>query len=201
MPILGITGGIATGKSSFTQSLLRTHLSAEVFDADACARLLVERDENVRRKIREHFGDAVFDSTGELQRNKLREMVFHDENARLALEAILHPVIRETWQARAEAARKETRWFFADIPLLFETGAEKLLDFIVVVACSANVQRKRLSNNRNLPAALAEKIVAAQMPLDEKIARADCVIWNDGTPEALDAQTTLFNSYLKLRYG
>lgn len=201
MPVLGITGGIGMGKSSFAALLLRSRPEAELFDADACARELAASDAAVRRRIRAEFGDACFSPSGELDRARLRELVFGRDDRRRALEAILHPVIRERWSARAEQLRAQNRWLFVDIPLLFETSAESLLDAVTVVACSRATQLRRLTEARHLPLATAEKIVAAQMPISMKIERAGHVIWNDGSAAALEAQTTLFNEYLTACHG
>jgi dephospho-CoA kinase len=198
--VFGITGSIATGKTAFTQAIQRA-LPAEVFDADACARVLVSCDESVRDAIRQQFGGSVFSSEGELLRQKLRNIVFQDETQRRALETILHPAIRRTWLERVQKIRQESGWLFVDIPLLFETAAEKLFDAVIVVACSGAIQRQRLVEIRNLPIAIAEKIIAAQMPLSEKITRADYLIWNDGDLSFLEQQTTFLSHHLKLRHA
>lgn len=198
MPVLGITGGIATGKTSFTEAL-RPILSAEVFDADQCARELVASDPDVRCSIGEKFGNAVFDASGELDRASLRQIVFHDETKRRALEAILHPIIRKRWTGLAEQAGNH--WLMVDIPLLFETKTESLFDAIVVVACSLATQRERLVRMRNLSAEIAGKMIASQSPLTLKIERADHVIWSEVLPLYLEQQAALLADLLKKRYG
>lgn len=201
MPVLGITGGIATGKTRFTSALRRLRPDAAWFDADARARELVRCDPAVRERIRAEFGDAVFSPAGEVDRASLREIVFQREEKRRALEAILHPVIREAWVALAVAARAEKRWLFVDIPLLFETSTETFFGAVAVVACAAATQMRRLTAVRKLTPDMAAKIIHAQMPLREKIERADHVIWNDGGESALEAQTLLFSEYLSARHG
>ena len=200
MPVFGITGGIGTGKTALTQALQRV-LPAEIFDADACARDLVSNDAAVRRAIRQRFGGAIFTPAGHLQRDHLRDIVFADIEQRRALEAILHSPIRQRWLKLAQNAVEQTRWLYVDIPLLFETDARRYFDSVIVVACSAATQRKRLAKIRKLPHAIAEKIIAAQIPLSEKITQADHVIWNDGDHAALEQQALLLSNYLKLRYG
>src|SRR5581483_698920 len=175
-------------------------LSAEVFDADETARRLVEKDSQVQQRIREQFGDEVFAQTGDIDRAKLRAIVFANETRRRELEAILHPVIRETWLPQAEKFRREKKWLLVDIPLLFETDAGQYFDTLVVIACSHDTQLRRLCTLRNLDEQMAGKIIAAQMPLHVKISRADHVIWNDGAMTALERQTTLFSEYLTKRY-
>ena len=199
-PILGITGGIATGKSSFA-NLLARQTGARLFDADQAARDLLRSDENVRRLIRLEFGDAILAPGGEPDRALLRELVFASEEKRHALERILHPAIREQWTGLAAQARASGAWLAVDIPLLYETGAEAAFDAIIVVACRTSTQMERLLNIRKLDRAMAEKIIAAQMDLGAKIARADHLAWNDGPAPALEEQAALLSTFLKERHG
>jgi dephospho-CoA kinase len=200
VPVLGITGGIATGKTSFTQTA-KAELDATVFDADACARDLVDRDLDIREALKERFGARIFGENGELDRGRLREIVFQDETERRALEFILHPKIRETWTRIAETANARKTWLLIDIPLLFETFAERFFDVIVVIACSRAVQMHRLIAIRKLTPQVAEEMVESQTPLSEKIQRADHVLWNDSSPLSFKNQMTVFHSYLTRRYG
>lgn len=198
MPVLGITGGIATGKTSFTECLSAYFPALRVFDADSCARRLTESDPAVLEAIRRQFGADVFDASGSLQRTALRAIVFTDPAARLALQAILHPVIRNTWLAMASAIRVQPgpQWLAVDIPLLFETSAESNFDSIIVVACSAAIQRNRLMDKRHISPGLADGMIASQLPLAGKIERADHVVWNDGLPTALEAQARILSAHL-----
>lgn len=190
MSVLGITGGIATGKSSFAKLFTR-QTGATLFDADQFSRGLLDHDEEVRSLVRKEFGDSVFGAGGAVNRALLRQLVFADPERRRALEGILHPVIRAAWLKKAENARASKRVLAVDIPLLFETDAESHFDAIIVVACSAATQRARLSNQRNLDNEMAANIIAAQMDLNLKIARATHVVWNDGPLPALEAQAAL----------
>lgn len=201
MPVVGITGGIATGKTLFTATLQRALHSAEVFDSDACARKLPTSNATVHAAIRERFGDEVFTPNGELNRARLRDVIFHDDAGRRALEEILHPVIRETWLRRAAEALRSKEWLLVDIPLLYETGAEPFFDSVIVVACANHVQWHRLLHERRLPEAVARRILAVQMPLGAKIERADHVVWSDGVPPALEMQTILLRDHLVMRHG
>ena len=191
MPAIGITGGIATGKSAFCAELRRLLPAAEFFDADQAARELADRDPEVRAEISATFGAEIYSAQGHLNRALLRTIVFADPEKKQALEQILHPRIRRQWAVQAESRRKSTKLFFADIPLLYETGGETLCDRVVVVACSQRVQLQRLMMRSSLDAKAAEKIVAAQMPLAEKIARADHVVWNNGPLAGLIAQAEM----------
>jgi dephospho-CoA kinase len=200
VPAIGITGGVATGKSSFVRALLE-RLPAKLFDADRCVHELLATDVELLAEIRAAFGSQVFTSGGELDRNALREVVFPDPAARQKLESLIPPRVRGVWQPQAQAARSSREVHLFDIPLLYETGIEREFNRVLVVACSPQVQRERLRTNRGLATDLIESIIAAQSDLLAKVARADHVIWNDGSPSALDAQARLFATYLRDLYG
>ncbi len=196
--MLGITGGIATGKTLFTECLAEFLPALRVFDTDRCARQLTTTDPSILNAIRDHFGSGVFDASGALQRPALRAIVFADPAERKALEAILHPAIRRTWLDLARTTREQSGdiWLAVDIPLLFETSAQSHFDKIIVVACPPLTQRRRLMDTRQIPPGLAESMIASQLPLEEKIARADFAIWNDGLREALKVQARLLSHHL-----
>src|SRR5438128_7351130 len=179
MPAIGITGGISTGKSTFSACVGGIVPTARFFNADQAAHALVELPE-VKQKIRAAFGAGVFSRDGDLNREKLRAIVFGDATKKRALEQILHPRIRRQWRAEAKRYRNSPDFFFADIPLLYETGGETLCDRVVVVACSFKVQLKRLAERMSLEAAEAEQMINSQMPLEEKIQCEDHVVWNNG---------------------
>ena len=200
MPVLGVTGGIATGKSSFT-SLLRPLLQAELFDTDACAHDLLATDAAIRQAVVETFGATVCDADGNPDRPKLRSLVFADDLKRRQLELILHPAIRVRWTVRAAQLNRAGGWLVVDIPLLFETQAQASFDHIVVVACSPATQRRRLAEKRGLSTGLAEKIIAAQLDLPTKINQAHHVIWNDSTHACLERQSRLLAGWLRAPGG
>jgi len=179
MPAIGITGGISTGKSTFCDCLREIVPAAKFFDADLVARSLAELPE-VKQEILAQFGGGVFSPDGDLNRPKLRAIVFSDATKRHALEQILHPPIRRLWMAEAKKHRNSPDFFFADIPLLYETGGETLCERVVVVACSRKVQLDRLAKRKSLKDSEAEQMINSQMPLEEKIKRADHVVWNNG---------------------
>jgi dephospho-CoA kinase len=188
MPAIGVTGGISTGKSTFIKSLRQLLPEATFFDADVMARELTGQDKSVLTEIRKRFGDAVFTENGELKREALRAIVFMAPEKRRQLEQILHPPIRRHWSREAEKHRQSNQYFFADIPLLYETGGEKLCERVVVVACSEEIQMRRLMQRTRLDRNAAEAIIAAQMPLAEKVKLADHVIWNNGPERQLADQ-------------
>ena len=191
MPAIGITGGISTGKTSFVACVRELLPQARFFDADLAARELGDKDPEARGLIEKEFGPRVYSGSGSLNREAVRAIVFADADKKRALEQILHPRIRRQWSLEAEGHRNSTELFFADIPLLYETGGETLCDRVVVVACSASVQRERLVKRTGLSEAEAEQMIEAQMPLQEKISRADHVVWNNGGREVLKEQARL----------
>ena len=188
MPAIGITGGISTGKTSFCECLGEIVPAAKFFDADQVAHQLVDFDPQVKDEIRHEFGTGIFSTEGDLNREKLRAIIFGDAAKRRALEQILHPRIRRQWSTEAETHRNSPDFFFADIPLLYETAGETLCDRVVVVACSSKIQLRWLMERTSLERAAAEEMIKSQMSLDEKIKRADHVVWNNGPRVALVAQ-------------
>ena len=187
MPAIGITGGISTGKSTFCDCLREIIPAAKFFDADVAARSLSKLPE-VKQEILGQFGREVFSPEGDLNRAKLRAIVFADAVKRRSLEQILHPRIRRQWMAQAERHRNSPDFFFADIPLLYETGNETLCERVAVVACSHKMQLDRLVKRISLTGSEAEQMINSQMPLEEKIKRADHVVWNNGDRATLMEQ-------------
>lgn len=192
MPAIGITGGISTGKTSFVKCLREIAPNARFYDADAAARELTDRDPEVRGLIEKEFGAGVY-SSGDLNRGAVRIIVFADADKKRALEQILHPRIRRQWSLEAESHRNSAELFFADIPLLYETGGETLCNRVVVVACSHALQLERLMARARPPLdeMSAQQMIDAQMPLREKIGRADHVVWNNGGRDVLKEQARL----------
>ena len=186
MTRLGLTGGIGMGKSTAAKLLAKR--GAKVCDSDALARELVAPGQPALAEIIEAFGSGVLLRDGSLDRAKVGELVFGDSAAREKLEGILHPCIRETWQTRLDDwATAGERLAVAVIPLLFETEAESSFDKIACVACTLELQRERL-RARGWSDGEIDSRIAAQMAVDEKMRRADHVIWTDGPIEAHAAQ-------------
>lgn len=194
--VIGITGGISTGKSTFSR-LLHDRTGAALFDADQAARRLTDDDPEVRRLLWEKFGDEIFSADGVLNRAALRAIVFADSEKKRALEQILHPRIRRQWSTAAEESRKSGQLFLADIPLLYETEGESLCDRVVVVACSPTIQQQRLMARAHLSASAALAMIESQMPLPQKISRADHLIWNNGPLSVLEAQAEILARFWK----
>ena len=187
MPAIGITGGVSTGKSTVCQCLREILPTAKFFDADQAAHDLVDRDE-VKRELLGEFSSSVFSPSGDLNRAALRAIVFHDAAKRQALEKILHPRIRQQWRVEADRHRTSPEFFFADTPLLYETGGETLCERVVVVACSPAIQLANLRRRMGIERDAAEVMIKSQMPLDEKIKRANHVVWNNADQSVLAGQ-------------
>jgi dephospho-CoA kinase len=183
---IALTGGIATGKSTILRRLQQHGIPT--IDADVLAREVVRPGTPGAAAIRERFGNVLFTADGELDRKAMGALVFREPDARLALEAIVHP----------EVYRRITRWFdelpqpttvaVADIPLLYETGHERDFDSVVVAACEVAEQIARIMRRDGLTEAEARQRLTAQWPIDEKIRRADRVIRTDGTVAETAAQ-------------
>jgi len=152
--------------------------------------MLLELSE-VKREIRAEFGSGVFSRHGDLNRARLRAIIFSDANKKRALERILHPRIRRRWRTEAKSYRRSPNFFFADIPLLYETGGETLCDRVVVVSCSEKIQLARLKKRMSITASEARKMIESQMSLKEKMRRADHVIWNNDDRAVLIEQARL----------
>jgi dephospho-CoA kinase len=182
--VVGLTGGIASGKSTFAAALRARGLP--VVDADALARAAVAPGGAALAEIARAFGPDVLDASGALDRKRMGALVFADPEARRRLEAITHPAVR---LAMAEETRRLAdaghALAFYDTPLLYEVGLDRLLDSVVVVWTPAGVQRARLVARDGLSPADADARIAAQLPIDEKAARADFVVENVGAPDEL----------------
>jgi dephospho-CoA kinase len=187
MKLFGLTGGIGMGKSAAAQILDRR--GVPIIDTDILARKVVEPGQPALTEIRSAFGDAVISTDGSLRRDVLASLVFSDPQARQKLEAITHPLIRNLWKKQVETWRTMELHKAACvvIPLLFETNAESEFDATICVACSTATQQKRLLERRWTVEQIAQRI-AAQFPIDKKIAKANCVVWNEGSLEILAAQ-------------
>jgi dephospho-CoA kinase len=199
MPGIGITGGVATGKSTVAAELfavLREKFEIKLFSSDSEARRLTDTDLRVQEEIRSALGAQLFDSEGRLRREKLRELVFQEPRARKELENILHPRIRASWLGLV----KEEKLLLAEIPLLFETKADRYLDLIIVTACSYQTQTERMVQKRSLPSTLVEQMINAQMPLAEKMELAAHVVWTDCPLQVTKLQTDRLAKLIAKRY-
>lgn len=189
MKVLGLTGGIASGKTTVANLLAAR--GGAVIDADLVARQVVEPGEPALEAIAEAFGPEVLDPTGRLDRAALARRVFGDESARERLNAIVHPAVREAMTRQLEAlARRVPPPAFAVlvVPLLFETGMQTMADTVWTVSVPPALQRERLLARDPLSPEEADARIASQWPLERKLALSDRVLDNAGGPEALAAQ-------------
>lgn len=179
MRVVGLTGGIASGKTTFAHALRAR--GVPVVDADALSRAAVAPGTPALAEIVREFGAEVLAPDGGLDRRRMGDRVFSDASARRRLEAIVHPAVRRATAeetARLGAAGHEL--VFYDTPLLFEVGLERVLDSVVVVFAPPEEQRARLVARDGLRPEEAAARLAAQLPIEEKAARADFVVDNTG---------------------
>lgn len=190
--IIGLTGGIASGKS--TVSAMLAELGAAIVDADQVAREVVLPGEPALREIVQTFGQAVLNEDGTLNRKKLGEIVFADEAKRKRLEGILHPAIREVMSGRISSLERENpdRLVVADIPLLYESGLDRLYPEVLLVYVPQSVQLERLMKRNGYSEEEARQRLAAQLPIDEKKQKADWIIDNSGSLEDTREQVLQF---------
>lgn len=183
---IGLTGGIASGKSTVANCLRQ--LGATVVDADRLAKEVVAPGTPGLRAVVAAFGPDMADDEGRLRRHALGALVFSDAAARQRLNAIVHPLVRV--RLEEEAARANARGEAAvvlDVPLLFETGMESMADEVWLVAVPPAVQVARLRTRNGYGEGEAQARLDSQMPLEEKLKRAHVVIWNDGPWETTRA--------------
>lgn len=197
MRVVGLTGGIGSGKS--TVAAFFKQQGAEVVDADQIAREVVEPGRPALEAIIKAFGRDVLQSNGRLDRARLAAIVFKDVAARERLEAITHPPIRQRLLEEVEARRARPGLLVLDIPLLYERPRIEAVDAVVVVWVDAATQLERLLARGGLDEKAARARIAAQMPLDEKKARADHVIDNSGSREATRRQVDALVNLLRPR--
>ena len=186
--LVGLTGGIATGKSTVSEILRQ--LGCEIIDADRLARDVVEPEQPAWKQIVAEFGGGIVTAEGALDRKKLGAIVFADPERRKRLEAITHPAIRARFQARLDelAAQGFAGIVVFDAPVMIESGNYKNMDRLVVVVTDDATQAARLQERDGTDEAEGRRKIASQMPLAEKAKLADYVIDNSGDREATAAE-------------
>lgn len=189
---IGLTGGIACGKS--TVSAMLVDRGALLVDADQIARDVVEPGSPVLEQVAAHFGQAVLQEDGSLHRKKLGEIIFGDTEARKQLEGILHPPIRKMIRDQMEAYERQfpDKLVVVDIPLLFESNLSYLFEQVMVVYVPRHIQLERLMARDGLTESAANSRIEAQMSIEEKRKLADIVIDNSGTWEDTYAEVERF---------
>ena len=195
---IGLTGGVASGKS--TVARLFENLGAPLIDTDIVAREVVGPGQEGLAAIRDEFGTDVLTEDGRLDRRKLRSIVFADDAKRRRLEALLHPLIRA--RVMAQLGRVDAPYVIIAVPLLVETDFGKLVDRVLVVDVPVETQLERLMERDGSTRTEAEAMVAAQTTRDARLARADDVIDNSGALAFTQAQVeALHRRYLQLASG
>ena len=187
MKLVGLTGGIASGKSTVAKILER--LGAAVINADALSREVVEPGKDAWKEIIDAFGAGVLQPDQTLDRQKLRTVIFNDSDGRKKLEAIIHPRVRALAEEKIrEHAVAGYSIIVYEVPLLFEGNLHEWLRPVILVACDVDTQRARLQERDRLTQTEAQKHIDAQMSLEEKRRLADYVIENDGSLADLEQQ-------------
>ncbi|HGZ9005534.1 TPA: dephospho-CoA kinase [Staphylococcus aureus] len=176
--VIGLTGGIASGKS--TVSELLSVFSFKVVDADKAAREAVKKGSKGLAQVREVFGDEAIDENGEMNRRYMGDLVFNHPEKRLELNAIIHPIVRDIMEEEKQEYLKQGYNVIMDIPLLFENELENTVDEVWVVYTSESIQMDRLMQRNNLSLEDAKARVYSQISIDKKSRMADHVIDNLG---------------------
>jgi dephospho-CoA kinase len=179
--IVGLTGGVASGKT--TVSTLFEQLGIKVIDADEIARSLVSKGMPCLQEIQQVFGKEYLSADGELDRPLLRQLIFNDSNAKKKLESILHPKIRQ--QMHDQSKSVDSPYVIWSVPLLFESNMQTLVDRILVINSSRKNQIERLCARDNIDIVLATKMVDAQLSNEQRIQWADDIIDNQESKNSL----------------
>lgn len=191
---IGLTGGIASGKSAVASAFAA--LGIPVHDADVIARELVEPGQPALKRVVELLGPESLDANGRLDRRRMRERVFADPDARRLLESVLHPAVRAELARRTEVT--ESRYQLLVIPLLLENDLRFLVDRVLVVDVPEKIQLERLMKRDDLDEAQASRMLAAQTTRESRLAAADDVITNTGSLAELEsAVRKLHEQYLR----
>jgi dephospho-CoA kinase len=193
---VGLTGGIATGKSTVAQHWQQA--GAAIIDADALAHQTLLTDTPTWQEVVRVFGNGILNADRTVNRPKLGDIVFGDEQKRLALNRIVHPAVERMWTEQLDKLERtgKTEAAVVSIPLLYEVGAEKRFDWIVVVACSEQTRLARLAA-KGMTETQARSRIRAQWPLQQKMDRADFVIWNDASLDVLHQQADIIWETIK----
>lgn len=186
MYLVGLTGGIASGKTEVSERF--TMAGAELIDADEIARAVMLPGREAYRKVVEHFGTGILDDEGFIDRPALAGIVFGDPGRRAVLNELTHPPVVAEIADRLELLTAYDGVVVLDVPLLVEAGVQATFEGVVVVACKRETQIRRLVERRGFTEQEAIARIDAQAPLDDKLAVATHVIWNDGTLDELHAR-------------
>ncbi|MBR9729129.1 dephospho-CoA kinase [Shewanella intestini] len=193
--IVGLTGGIGSGKT--TVANLFAEKGIELVDADIVAREVVAQGSIGLESIKTHFGVEVISANGELNRQALRELVFNDDKQRQWLNNLLHPLIRQTMMQQVAQAQSE--YVILVVPLLFENGLDSLVNTTLVVDISPTLQQQRSAKRDNTSAAAIQKIINSQMSREQRLAKAQYVIDNQGDVTKLTQQVNQLHQHFLIQ--
>lgn len=189
---LGITGGIGSGKSTVTRILVENYNAYE-FEADVVAKKIVAENVQLKEELKQNFGKKFFDKFGNLKRRMFAEFVFSGKERTAKLNALVHPKVNDAAEKHLQnAIDKGFSFFIHNAPLIFEAGIDKKLDFVLVIAVSEENALKRTVVRDKITENEVRLRISKQMPLKEKIAKANFVIWNDGDLENLKNEVENF---------
>ena len=195
MLIIGLTGGIGSGKSVASDKF--KSLGVAVVDADVASRTVVEPGKPALKEIQDHFGSGIITAEGKLDRNKLREIIATDAKERKWLESVLHPKIGE--QITKEISESNSVYTLFVAPLLLETNSQEMCSRVVVVDVPKDVQIRRTAKRDKVSSNQVEQMVAAQMKREKRLEKADDVLLNSGTIEDLEKQVEeLHKKYIQM---
>ena len=195
MLIIGLTGGIGSGKSVASDKF--KSLGIVVVDADVASRTVVEPGKPALKEIQDHFGSGIITAEGKLDRNKLREIIATDAKERKWLESVLHPKIGE--QITKEISESTSIYTLFVAPLLLETNSQEMCSRVVVVDVPKDVQIQRTAKRDKVSSNQVEQMVAAQMKREKRLEKADDVLLNNGTIEDLEKQVEeLHKKYIQM---
>ena len=184
--IIGITGSIGTGKSTVSNYLISKGYS--VVDADKISKGAYNIGSNGYKAILEVFGEEILNSNGEVDRKKIKKIVFDNSNMLQRLNMAIHPIIINEIEKEIEILLESQNVVFLDAPLLIETELHKKVDKIIVVICDKNEQINRIIKRDKITADMAISIINSQMSIDEKLKFADYIVYNNSTIENLYSQ-------------
>jgi len=195
MLIIGLTGGIGSGKSVASDKF--KSLGITIVDADVASRTVVEPGKPALKEIEDHFGSGIITAEGKLDRNNLREIIATDPEERKWLESVLHPKIGE--QITKEISESTSVYTLFVAPLLLETNSQEMCSRVVVVDVPKDVQIRRTAKRDKVSPNQVEQMVAAQMEREKRLEKADDVLLNSGTIEDLEKQVEeLHKKYIKM---
>lgn len=193
---VGITGGIGTGKSEVCRILEK--LGSVIIYADDLAKEILDTDEYIKHKVRKTFGEDLYASDGKLNRKKMARLIFLDENLKIILEKIVHPVVIQQIIEKFKQLGKANKHklVFLEAALIYETGIDEILDYVIVVDAAEDVCIKRVMQRDDVGEGEVVLRIKAQMPAADKVGLADFVIHNDNEKQKLETNVKFFYNLL-----